>query len=55
MGLVVTAEAGAVDHPSTADLAAGLHLVFIRIAAAAGVLILAAALMPGANGGSRSR
>ena len=54
-GALVTAETGVVDHPPPTDLAAGLHLVFIAIAAAAGALILGSALLPGNSGGSRTR
>ena len=46
---------GAVHHPSATHLTAGLHLVFIAIAAAAGALILGSALLPGNSGGLRTR
>ncbi len=45
-GALVNSRVGGVDHPAPEDLAPAVHLVFIGVAAAAVVMVVAAAMMP---------
>ncbi|MFF3227425.1 MDR family MFS transporter [Nocardia suismassiliense] len=46
-GAIVNARVGDTDHPVPAVLSSAVHLVFITVAVMAGVMVLAAACMPG--------
>ncbi|WP_194837114.1 MDR family MFS transporter [Nocardia sp. XZ_19_369] len=46
-GAIVNARVGDTDHPVPAILSSAVHLVFITVAVMAGVMVLAAACMPG--------
>ncbi|MFC9998740.1 MDR family MFS transporter [Nocardia sp. NPDC127526] len=48
-GALVNSRVGGVDHPAPEDLAPAVHLVFLGVAAAAVVMVVAAAMMPRAK------